>query len=123
MQKHGPWWPFMGKRTHNTRLELGHIVAGVDAAGFVPMCHSCNQKLRCWCFGQENCQRVLRARAKELDRTFPKAGSLYWLHTSVNALGFGEGGRLNRSPGTERRDASFKVGAPTGTPAPASTTA
>lgn len=116
LRLHGPWFPFMGSRLRRIRLELGHIVAGIDSAGFVPMCHACNLKLRCRPFNQANCTKVLRARMREIDRTFPKAGSLYWLHTSVNALGFGEGGRLNRSPGTARRDEKFKVGAPTSTP-------
>ncbi len=126
MSKQGPWWFFLGKREGRgarKRLTMGHIVPGKDEYGFVPMCQPCQSALGSREFNAVNNVGVLRKVTRLWDRTLAPPHTRWWLHTEIDALGFGRGGRLNRSPATARRDAMFKVGAPASTPTQASDTA
>jgi hypothetical protein len=126
LNKGGPWFPFLGRRTGggaSRRLQLGHVVAGQNEGGFVPLCSTCNRCLGVRTLDERNGVRVLKAVTNKWDRTYMNATSLWWMNTDVDERGHGVGGRLRRSPATERREKMFKVYARAGTPVKASATA
>jgi hypothetical protein len=118
LNKQGPFWNFLGRRAVNRRLHLGHNVAGRNEHGHTPLCNVCNRALGVRTFSPENAAVVLRAVAKKWDRTFTPPAQLWWLNTSIDPVtGNGIGGRLHRSPATERREEKFKVDASASNPA------